>query len=164
MSHGVWWRWVNLGEFSPLALALASVKGMGKVAAERSIIEKISREWNVIAGGLSSDVSIAYLRGAVLFLETDNPMWQMEFGFLKTLLLSRIQALVGTKTIQDVRLSLAEAPVSADESKTAAMSVPLEVAIVQENKNRLAMGMALCDACGDVFTKDGICVFCRCQV
>ncbi len=153
-----------MGEFSPLSHALGSIKGMGKVSAERSVVDKILRSWELVAGGLSVDVSVSYIRSSVLFLETSNPMWQMEFGFIKPMLLERIQKIVGSKTISDIRLALIDTTPPSGSGKSGGLDLPLESVIQLANRQRAGAGMALCNRCGDVYTEDGICVFCRCQV
>lgn len=127
--------------------------------------KKLSLEWPSVMGPLSAQLRFSYLKDRVLMLETTQVMWVNEIAFYKDQILEKVNIFfLGKYKVKQVKVQFSKKKETVLESKAGYIGFSLEEKIKAEDERKLALGYVLCRYCRDVYTEDGVCVFCRSAV
>ncbi len=124
--------------------------------------KKLSLEWPTVMGPLSAQLHFSYLKERVLMLETAQAMWVNEIAFYKDQILEKVNTFfLGKYKVKQVKVQFSKKKETILGSELGYIGLSLEDKIRAENERKLALGYILCRYCRDVYTEDGVCVFCR---
>lgn len=147
----------------------SSQKGMKPYISGKKISDIIEARFNDIFGKLSDDIHFAYFRDGILYLETANYAWVNEIEFFKSTILEKIAAYTRRKhAVKDLKIKYSADTAPKEDKKNSKPENPmknmtLEQRIHFENERKRKMGWTLCTTCGEIYTPDNLCTFCRCQ-
>ncbi len=134
---------------------------------QRKMLRCLSENWTQIVGKLAPQIRLEFIRGKVLVIATENPLWMSEIRYYKADILTKINTLLtpltGQKqTLTDLRVMIEPpSPTLPTQSPPRPTPKTLQEAIQWENQDRKNRGERLCSRCHTVYTASSICVFCR---
>ena len=119
-------------------------------------------EWGRVMGPLADQLKFSFLKEGVLMLEATNPMWVNESLFYRDQILDKVNAFFsGSYRVKQVKVQLSRSKLEIISSNSGYVGKSLEEKIRMEVERKMALGYVLCKYCRDVYTPEGICVFCR---
>lgn len=151
---------------------VAKDKLLGKLANHHRLLGILRDNADMLLGQLHKNIYILDVREDILIFETSNPIWVSEIKRYEKMILGRLSGLLGSKLgkeypkISRIKVIISsKVPIDkaihikvvSDEDK----AVSLEDLVVNENKKKLEAGFVWCVSCGDILTKETVCIFCR---
>ena len=144
-----------------LASIFGSESSFRPILKEQALAKKIRFDWTRILGELSDHLEFSYLRNGVVHLEAKHPMWVQEVGFYKDQILKKLNEMSGRYTMRDLRVQFKPILPQEEVLDSPYAGLTLEAKIRAEVDRKLALGYRLCSQCGEVYTQEVVCPFCR---
>jgi hypothetical protein len=147
------------------------IRALKPVLESMQLSSTLKRNWSSIFGALAKDLQFSHVKYGVLNISSSNFLWVNEIDYYKKDLLAKCQRL-GIK-LKDIRVvhSSRAFPSSSIKNRGNTAGFPkvkvqgrdLETSIKENIETRIKSGEQLCKKCGDIWTKQDFCSFCRCK-
>lgn len=116
---------------------------------------------------MASDFQVVMVRNGVVHLLVSNPIWVSEIRRMKQLFLDKMNKVLGKQGyLLDIKVVFDQPKKASTEDPEVEIdaNLSLEEKIKTHNQLRQERGETLCSECGQVYTLDECCVFCRTRV
>lgn len=132
------------------------------------IVSALEGSWAEIFGKLADQFYFSAVRGKILQIETDNPLWAAEIQFYKEMLIQKTNLCMSDKLskrfiISDIRVKVCPVVKKEDvqEKPKEDVKLALRDQIKRENQEKRRKGWVMCERCNEIYVESGLCVFCR---